>query len=217
MPSLLVQNPSKTSKAKDHLKALARRTDLWSKEKIHEPLFEGETSQTLLQHINASKSIGELSKKFALLTAKGNVNGALKLFTSNISNGILPLDDKTLSLLKQKHPASSELNEKVLLRGEKPSVHPLVFEDIDEAMVKEAVLRTKCGSGPSGLDADGWREILVSKSYRTINADLTRAFDNVIEKFALKSYLFTQPKMKHHSKHFWIADSFPLTKIQDCD
>ena len=84
--------------------------------------------------------------------------------TSNISNGILPLDDKTLSFLQQKHPASSELNEEVLLRGEKPSVHPAVFEDIDENIVKEVALKTKGGSGPSGLDADGWRKIFVSKS-----------------------------------------------------
>ena len=60
------------------------------------------------------------------------MDGALKLLRSNISNGILPLDNKTLSLLKQKHPASSELNEEVLLRGKKPSVHPVVFEDIDQ-------------------------------------------------------------------------------------
>ena len=77
------------------------------------------------------------------------MNGALKLLISNISNGILPLDDKTLSLVKQKHPASSELTEEVLLRGEKPSVHLVVFEDIDEDMVKEAALKTKGGSGPS--------------------------------------------------------------------
>ena len=62
---------------------------------------------------------------------KGNVNGALKLLTSNISNGIFPVDDKILSLLKQKHPVSSDLNEEVLLRVEKPSVYPVVFEDID--------------------------------------------------------------------------------------
>ena len=102
---------------------------------------------------------------------KGNVNGALKLLTSNISNGILPLDDKTLSLLKLKHPTWSELNEEVLLGGEKPSLHPVVFEDIDENMVKEAALKNKSGSGPSGLDADGRRKILVSKSYGTINAE----------------------------------------------
>ena len=92
------------------------------------------------------------------------MNSALKLLMSNISNGILPLDDKTLSLLRQKHPVSSELNEELLLTGEKLSVHPAVFEDIDENMVKEAALKTKRSSGLSELDADGWRKILVSKS-----------------------------------------------------
>ena len=113
---------------------------------------------------------------------KGNVNSALKLLTSNISNGIFPIDDKILSILKQKHPVPSDLNEEVLLRGEKPSVYPVVFKDIDENMVKETALKTKGGSGPSGLDANGWRKILVSKSYWTINADLRRAFANVIKK-----------------------------------
>ena len=131
-PSPLLQKPRKTSKAKDHLKALEKKTELWISESIDELLFEGETIKSRLHHINTSKSIGELSKKSALLIEKGNVDGALKLLTSNISNGILPLDDKTLSLLKQKHPVSSELNEEVLLRGKKPSVHPVVFEDIDQ-------------------------------------------------------------------------------------
>ena len=84
-----------------------------------------------------------------------NVNDALKLLTSNSSNRILSLDDNTLSLLKQKHPASSELNEEALFRGDKPSVPPVVFEDIDKSMLKETALKTKGGSGPSGLDADG--------------------------------------------------------------
>ena len=164
------------------IKALERSIDLWSNGNIDELLFEGETIQSRLHHISTPKSIGELSKKFALLMEKGNVNGALKLLTSNISNGIVPLDDKTLILLKQKHPASNELNEEVLLRGEKPSVHSVVFEDIDDNMVKEATLKTKGGSCPSGLDADGWRKILVAKSYGTINADLRRVFANVIKK-----------------------------------
>ena len=71
---------------------------------------------------------------------KGNVNNTLKLLTSNMSNSILPLDDKTFSLLKAKHPASSELNEEILSRVEKASVHPVVFEDIDDCMVKDAAL-----------------------------------------------------------------------------
>ena len=49
-------------------------------------------------------------------------------------------------------------------------------------MVKEAALKTKGGSGPSRLDTDGWRKILESMSYGRINADLRRAFVNVIKK-----------------------------------
>ena len=89
MPSLL-QKPGKTSKVKDHLKALERKIDLWINGNIDELLFEGETIQSRLHHINTLYSIGELSKRFALLMEKGNVNGALKLLASNISNGILP-------------------------------------------------------------------------------------------------------------------------------
>ena len=61
------------------------------------------------------------SKLFALLMEKGNANSILKLLTSNFSNHILPLDDKTLSLQNQKHSTSSKLNKEVLLTGEKTS------------------------------------------------------------------------------------------------
>ena len=60
MLSLRLQKPSKISKAKDHLKALERRIDLWINGKIDELLFEGETTQSRLHHINTPKSIGEL-------------------------------------------------------------------------------------------------------------------------------------------------------------
>ena len=55
IPSLLLQKPSKTSKAKDHLKVMERRIDLWIKGKIDELLFEGETIQSCLHHINTKK------------------------------------------------------------------------------------------------------------------------------------------------------------------
>ena len=42
MLSLLLQKPSKTSKVKDHLKALERRTDLWINGNNDELLFEGD-------------------------------------------------------------------------------------------------------------------------------------------------------------------------------
>ena len=45
MPALLLQKPSKASKAKDHLKALERRLRVWEEENIIELVNEGKTIQ----------------------------------------------------------------------------------------------------------------------------------------------------------------------------
>ena len=39
--------------------------------------------------------------------------------------------------------------------GPLPTVNPIVFDVIDDAMVMKAAQKTKEGSGTSGLDADG--------------------------------------------------------------
>lgn len=102
MPSLLLQKPSAVSKTKNHVKALERRLELWWKGDIKELLREAETIQERLKSINTSKNIAQLSKQFVAKMSKGNVNGALKLLTTNMSNGILPLNDETLKLIQQK-------------------------------------------------------------------------------------------------------------------
>ena len=40
---------------------------------------------------------------------KFDVNGALKLLTNNMANGILPLNEETLKLIKQKHPEAQDI------------------------------------------------------------------------------------------------------------
>ena len=47
---------------------------------------------------------------------KGNVNGALKILTSNMSGGILPLTDETLQLLELKHPDAKDTSQQALLQ-----------------------------------------------------------------------------------------------------
>ena len=110
------------------------------------------------------------------MMSKGNVNGALKLLTENMSNGILPLNDKTLTMLKQKHPEANEPPQEVLLQGPTRPVHPIVYEDMDESLILKAAMLTKGGSGPSGLDADGWRKILTSRSFGTLSSELRKTF-----------------------------------------
>ena len=60
-------------------------------------------------------NIEKISLKFKNMMSKGNINGALKVLTENMSNGILPLNDKTLTMVKQKHPEANEPPQEVLL------------------------------------------------------------------------------------------------------
>ena len=108
MPNLLLQKPSENSKAKDYLTALERRMQSWLKGDLMELLHEGETIQKNLTQQLAKGDIGKISKKFAALMRKGNVNAAINLLTedmrNNIRERILPLNNETLNILRLKHP-----------------------------------------------------------------------------------------------------------------
>ena len=118
-----------------------RRLELWYRGEIKELLFETETIQDRLKSTNKTKNIAQLSKQFVTLMAKGNINGALKLLSNNMSNGILPLNDETLQLLQQKHPDAQQVSEDTLLQGNIPEVHPVIFKEIDDEMVKQAAIK----------------------------------------------------------------------------
>ena len=120
------------------------------------------------------------------MMSKGNVNGALKLLTENMSNGILPLNDKTLTMLNQKHPEANEPPQEVLLQGPTRPVHPIVYEDMDESLILKVGMLTKGGSGLSGLDADGLRKILTSRSFGTASFELRKTFALFVKRLCLE-------------------------------
>ena len=51
----------------------------------------------------------------------------------------------------------------------------MLCDNIDESAIAEFALRTKGSAGPSGLDSDGWKRILVSRNYGLIGKDLRDA------------------------------------------
>ena len=97
--------------------------------------------------------------------AKGNINSALNLLTNNMENRVLPLNKDKLSKLIQKHPKGKTASPDILLNGPLQNIHPAKFQSIDEEMIRKTVIRTKGGSGPSGMDVDGWH----SPSYYMLN------------------------------------------------
>ena len=56
-----------------------------------------------------------------------NVDGAIKLLTNSMQNGILLLTGTTLKLLKQKHPKSAPITEEVLFPDQPESIHQFKY------------------------------------------------------------------------------------------
>ena len=128
-----------------------------------------------------------MEEEFVFTPNKDNVNSAIKLLTNNMESGILPLNNDTLKLLKQKHPKPAKACEDVLFPNEPESVHFVKFETIDGELVRKACMKTRGGSGPSGMDADGWRHILLSKNFGDAPNDLCRAIASVIKKLCTEN------------------------------
>ena len=73
-----------------------------------------------------------------------------------MESGILWLNKETLELLVQKHPELREPSPDILIQGPTRPIHPVAYDGMDESVIMKASMLIKDGSGPSGLDADGW-------------------------------------------------------------
>ena len=174
LPSLLLQKPSKSSKAKDHAEHLKRRLTKWAEGDFDDLVRESRSIQQRLY--NASKIKQEsLAKRFSNLMFEGKVNAALNLLSNANTTGILPIDQTVYETLKAKHPEGEDKYEDLLLQGPFDSVHPVIFESIDGALIQKSAMRTKGAAGPSKLDSNAWRRMLVSKQYGNYSTDLANA------------------------------------------
>ena len=133
MPALLIQKPRKSSKSKEHLEELTRRLSLWNEGRIDELLYEGQTMQDCLKVPENATKIPKISEKSKVLMSKENLNGAFKLLTNSMLNGILLLSNETLGLLKQQHPEPKESSPETLLQGPFRPIQPVTYDDINES------------------------------------------------------------------------------------
>ena len=102
-----------------------------------------ETIQERMKINEKGLNIEKISLKFKNMMSKGNVKRVLKLLTENMSNRILPLNDKILEMLKQKYPEANKSPQEALLQGPTQPVHPIVYEDMDESLTLKAAILTK--------------------------------------------------------------------------
>ena len=102
--------------------------------------------------------------------------------------------------LKYKHPEPAPYNE-AAFEHEPPDVHPVVFDEITAESVWLAAMNTKGGAGPSGIDADGWRHILVSRNFGQSSEELRREIAMLIQQLCVEkvdlftsNYCFLEPR-----------------------
>ena len=62
----------------------------------------------------------------------------------------------------------------------------MVYDDADKSLILKAAMLTKGGSGPPGLDADGWRRMLTSREFGTSSTDLRKTFAQLIKRLCIE-------------------------------
>ena len=72
---------------------------------------------------------------------------------------------------------------------------PIKFEGIDVEKIQKAAVKTQDGSGPSGMDADGWQRILKSKQFEKSSIDLCKALPKLLRRFVASK--ISQHPWKH--------------------
>ena len=171
---LLLQKPHIASKSRDHIAALERRLRAWRAGDVEGLLKEGRTIQHCLPPYGGAESAKEREEKrattFARLVLAGKMHAAIRYLSDSNHNGLLSLDElcgteNVRSVLAEKHPEARPVQKDALLSTEEmdlQTVHPVLFEQITADKVRSAALRIKGTAGPSGVDAAGWRRILVS-------------------------------------------------------
>ena len=162
---IMLQKPSKKSKAKDHAKYLASRLEKWSNGELDELLNE---CQEIQRRMAKSKAKREETKqrKFCKLMLLGKVGPACKLINNNDSvTGVHKLTAVIKQALADKHPKAEEMHSEVLLPVTRPTPNPVIFEQLTAEVIQTSSKNLNGSGGPTLVDTDSWKYFLCSKSY----------------------------------------------------
>ena len=153
---------------------MKRRLALWKDGHIEELVREGRAIQHRLSK-GKKPDAPNRAKTFANLVMNGQINSALRYLSDNSCEGVLPLTDEVMEQLHEKHPAPNNAKLGSLLFGPIEDIPPVIFQQIDAEMIRDAALRTKGSGGPSGVDALGFRRMIACKSFKKSSSNLCEA------------------------------------------
>ena len=70
----------------------------------------------------------------------------------------------------------------ILIKAAELPFHPIIFESMDGEAIRKAALHTEGSTGPSGIDAAGWRRMCTS--FRKASSDLCNSISSVAKRIS---------------------------------
>ena len=183
MPALLLQKPHSKSKPKEHVTHLERRLAIWTNGEFHELLAEGHTIQQNLCHqiTRTRRAKDNLGRFFSTLMMTGKVKAAIGLL-SDEGLGVLSIDEiitpegvSVRDVLLMKHPQGQPAHPSAIVSSSMSpdGLHSLLFDSLNGDLIRRSALKSDGSSGPSGIDAAGWKRLL--SSFHKYSSDLCEA------------------------------------------
>jgi hypothetical protein len=186
MSHLLLQRPHAHSTSHENKQHLSRRMELWQSGDIPSLLREARVLQSLFQQHNRGGLFqNDITRRFTNLMLVGKVNAAIRLVTEQGKGGVLPLSHDVQVALQKKHPPAQPANPDVLLSGCLQDLHPIRFAGITADIIRQCALQTRGAAGPSGADADQWRQMCVS--FKEVSSNLCNALSSVARRLATEA------------------------------
>ena len=184
MSHLLLQKSHAKSTTHENKQHLQRRLGMWQTGDILGLLREARLIQKSLQKQPLRRD-PDLVRCFTNLMLHGKVNAALRLITEQTRGGVLPLSQEVKMTLSQKHPSAEPVDPGALLSGCEPEFHPIRFAGITADTIRFSALHTHGAAGPSGGDAEQWRQMCCS--FRETSVNLCDALATVARRLATEA------------------------------
>ena len=208
---IMLQKPSRKSKARDHAKYLSSRLLMWSSGDIDGLMAECRQIQKRLSKQLSQKEESK-RKAFVRFMLVGKVRQALGFINSdNDVTGVHSPNDEIQHILQMKHPSAEPASPEVLLPITSPPPQTVVFENIDAELVLKSSMSLHGSGGPTLIDSDGWKHILNCKSYARESHNLADAIANFAKR------LCSEPIHPGCLKEFIASRLIPLNKGNDSE
>ena len=170
--ALLLQRPRVNSKSHDHLACLERHLPLWKDGNILMLLEEGKIMQQRLPSCHGSNSPDpqDTARGFARLMFQGKVKAVLRFISDQSRGSFLPIsasvgDSTVLKELVKKHPCPTPATTTSLIATDATnysSCHPVIFEQLDEHVIRQTSLRLDGAAGLYGFVVHAIKVFLLS-------------------------------------------------------